>query len=219
MSDEQALLRAVLETPFDDAPRLVYADWLDEHAQPERAAFIRLQCEHARLMKVHPRSSESLEWKAQCEAILDGPSPASVPFRKLWADPIDPQWGDRYFFRRGFVSQVSVTAGRLVRLAGRLFAEHPITRVHLSDKRPNEAGGPGWAWCWGAAYLQNSPDVIPDPIWELLWREFPPGFGVEYGSEEEALDALSRAYVRYGRQLAGLPIPTHWPTLLPRKCG
>lgn len=41
MTDEPALLRAVLAAPADDTPRLVYADWLDENGQPERAAFIR----------------------------------------------------------------------------------------------------------------------------------------------------------------------------------
>jgi uncharacterized protein (TIGR02996 family) len=30
VTEEQALLRSVLEAPFDDAPRLVYADWLQE---------------------------------------------------------------------------------------------------------------------------------------------------------------------------------------------
>jgi uncharacterized protein (TIGR02996 family) len=32
MTDGDALLRAVLVDPTDDAPRLVYADWLDERA-------------------------------------------------------------------------------------------------------------------------------------------------------------------------------------------
>src|SRR5262245_44894995 len=48
MSDAAALLAAIRQTPEDDAPRLVYADWLDEHGQPERAEFIRVQCELAR---------------------------------------------------------------------------------------------------------------------------------------------------------------------------
>jgi uncharacterized protein (TIGR02996 family) len=48
MSDATALLAAIREAPDDDAPRLVYADWLDEHGQPERAEFIRVQCELAR---------------------------------------------------------------------------------------------------------------------------------------------------------------------------
>jgi uncharacterized protein (TIGR02996 family) len=48
MTDRAALLRAILEDPADDAPRLVYADWLDEHGDIARAEFIRLQCTLAR---------------------------------------------------------------------------------------------------------------------------------------------------------------------------
>lgn len=32
MHDDAAFLRAIIETPDDDTPRLVYADWLDENA-------------------------------------------------------------------------------------------------------------------------------------------------------------------------------------------
>ncbi len=49
MSDEKALLAAIWEHPHEDTPRLVYADWLQENGQPERAEFIRVQCERARL--------------------------------------------------------------------------------------------------------------------------------------------------------------------------
>lgn len=43
MTEQEALYRAVLEDPDDDTVRLVYADWLDENDQPERAEFIRVQ--------------------------------------------------------------------------------------------------------------------------------------------------------------------------------
>ena len=36
-----ALLQAVVESPADDLPRLVAADWLDEHGDAERAEIIR----------------------------------------------------------------------------------------------------------------------------------------------------------------------------------
>jgi len=39
-------------TPADDLPRLVLADWLEEHGEPERAEFIRVQCELER----HPHA-------------------------------------------------------------------------------------------------------------------------------------------------------------------
>jgi uncharacterized protein (TIGR02996 family) len=47
-SDYAALLRAVLEAPDDDAPRLVMADWLEDHGEPGRAEFVRVQVELAR---------------------------------------------------------------------------------------------------------------------------------------------------------------------------
>src|SRR5688572_3979360 len=53
MMEDAGLLTDILEDPEDDAPRLVYADWLDEHASDEsghaRAEFIRVQIELARL--------------------------------------------------------------------------------------------------------------------------------------------------------------------------
>ena len=47
MTDEQAFLNALKANPADDTTRLVYADWLDEHGDPLRAEFIRVQCELA----------------------------------------------------------------------------------------------------------------------------------------------------------------------------
>ena len=49
MSDEKALLAAIWDEPHDDTVRLVYADWLQENGRPERAEFVRVQCELARL--------------------------------------------------------------------------------------------------------------------------------------------------------------------------
>ena len=47
-ADEVAFVHAIADEPGDDTPRLAYADWLDEHDQPARAEFIRIQCELAR---------------------------------------------------------------------------------------------------------------------------------------------------------------------------
>ena len=51
MTQDDAFLASIIESPDDDDPRLIYADWLDEHGQTERAEFLRVQCELARLRK------------------------------------------------------------------------------------------------------------------------------------------------------------------------
>ncbi len=56
MSDHAAFLRAILAEPDKDLPRLIYADWLDERGEGERAALIRVQCELASL----PRDPKEL---------------------------------------------------------------------------------------------------------------------------------------------------------------
>ncbi|QJW93430.1 TIGR02996 domain-containing protein [Frigoriglobus tundricola] len=48
-SDRDALFAAIRDNPEEDTPRLMFADWLDEHGEHERAEFVRLQCELAQL--------------------------------------------------------------------------------------------------------------------------------------------------------------------------
>src|SRR5438067_1315196 len=51
MADHEGFLQDILAHPEDDAPRLIYADWLDENAGPDgrdRAAFIRRQAARVR---------------------------------------------------------------------------------------------------------------------------------------------------------------------------
>lgn len=57
MTDEHKFLTQILADPADDTPRLVYADWLDEHGTPKRRAraeFVRVQCKRARLVASPP---------------------------------------------------------------------------------------------------------------------------------------------------------------------
>ena len=54
MHEGDALLRARLDEPDNDLPRLVYADWLDDHGSPDRAELIRVQIELAGLPEEPP---------------------------------------------------------------------------------------------------------------------------------------------------------------------
>jgi uncharacterized protein (TIGR02996 family) len=53
-----ALEAAVIASAEDDTPRLVYADWLDENGDPDRAAFIRTQ---VALWDKHPADADYVD--------------------------------------------------------------------------------------------------------------------------------------------------------------
>lgn len=77
MHDEKPLLKMIWESPFDDAPRLVYADWLEERGEVERAEIIRVQCE------LDPLST-------------DDPRRASLQARERELLPLRSHWIRRY---------------------------------------------------------------------------------------------------------------------------
>ena len=58
MTDD-AFLAAILATPDDDSPRLIYADWLEERGDP-RGELLRVEC-RLRLL-----SEEAKEYGASC---------------------------------------------------------------------------------------------------------------------------------------------------------
>jgi uncharacterized protein (TIGR02996 family) len=93
MTDDPGLLQAILDDPEDDGLRLVYADWLEEHGEPERAEFIRVQIELAR----DPRRGDL---EARERALLK-------EHEEEWAGPLRPPVGD-WGFDRG-MPNVAVT--------------------------------------------------------------------------------------------------------------
>jgi uncharacterized protein (TIGR02996 family) len=54
LSQHEAFLRAIFDAPDDDTPRLVYADFLQENGEEDRAEFIRLGCALNRLANDDP---------------------------------------------------------------------------------------------------------------------------------------------------------------------
>jgi uncharacterized protein (TIGR02996 family) len=60
MTEDEAFVRAVVDSPGDDTPRLVYADWLDDRNDP-RAAYLRAEAEWAKPWRDGRRPEESRE--------------------------------------------------------------------------------------------------------------------------------------------------------------
>ncbi len=70
--DWEALLRSVVAASADDLPRLVAADWLDEHDDPDRAELIRVQCELTHTPRTDRKRRAELIWRE--EALLHSPT-------------------------------------------------------------------------------------------------------------------------------------------------
>jgi uncharacterized protein (TIGR02996 family) len=72
VSDDEAFIRRIVDSPGDDLPRLVYADWLDERNDP-RGAYLRAEVEWAR------------PWQT-------GEQPVGVQAMRELADGLEPAW-------------------------------------------------------------------------------------------------------------------------------
>jgi uncharacterized protein (TIGR02996 family) len=202
MNDERALLDSIVAAPEDDGPRLVFADWCDDHGRPDRATMIR------RLVAV---PSAVFIWNQSARAFLprlwhDGTAPAKA-IRNLKRDvavACREDWGrtpvERVTVRRGFATAVRLRWSDFRTLAPALFDAHPLRSVVLSDlwtlpsvERPGHqdavvASDGGHGWDWPAALF---PELIAPAR-------------VYYRLRQEAEADLSDRAVVYGRRVAGL---------------
>lgn len=58
MNEDGAFIRAIVASPGDDTPRLIYADWLDDRDDP-RGTYLRAEVEWAKSWRVGERPVES----------------------------------------------------------------------------------------------------------------------------------------------------------------
>lgn len=122
MTDGEALLAGIIENPHDDFPRLVFADWLDENGQWERAEHIRQelgrQGDYARIGPQN-RWSDSLTSLTGC---------------RIANDARDLGWG--WEWHRGFIREVKCPTAEWLRCGHVIARAHPLERVLLTDKDP-----------------------------------------------------------------------------------
>jgi len=171
--DERAFLRAICAEPGDDTPRLVFADWLQEHDRPERAEFIRVQVELARTECPHLCTPERCVCERhglrRRERELLGHGHGWDP-RANWAKwagfvPADDRAGVKY--ARGFIWQTTLSAADWLTHADALTAAHPVERVTLTDD-PDELFR-------GRPFLRKKTgDGWHHPEWPGVTFELPP---------------------------------------------
>jgi uncharacterized protein (TIGR02996 family) len=120
---EEGLLADIRDHAEDDAPRLIYADWLDEHGQPLRADLIRVQVERDRPTTAEP-DRERLDRRSR--AILQEQEEA-------WTAALRPLVLS-YSYRRGLVDEVEVEVSRLAEHGEEFLRLAPTAawRVHIN---------------------------------------------------------------------------------------
>jgi uncharacterized protein (TIGR02996 family) len=120
MNDHDALLNAIGERPEEDTPRLMYADWLEEHDQPERADFVRNQVELGRLHIDDPARRELVVKNVYYLSHFASGWKAELPCVP------GIEWGD---FNRGLIEEVQAHNGKpVVDHAAEIFA---VPGIHV----------------------------------------------------------------------------------------
>ena len=154
MTHDEAFIQAIREAPHEDAPRLIYADWLEEHGQADRAEFIRVQGRLARM----PDAVEQATWTARAEELLRRHWEEWVGLlREIvgpWRDRYGESWlGEAYHpdalrrFVRGFVGELALDAERFLRHVRDVNRLMPLHTLSL------------WRAGHCAAALANTPEL------------------------------------------------------------
>lgn len=207
MTTADALIRAVLAAPEDDTPRLVFADWLDDHDQPERAEFIRLQVKVVRLPKwvgeckvcqATPDEDGSINHGKGCytqsedgggsEAADTNPERDELERR---ADALSATHGDSWIpaglvgramwrWERGFVNSVRTLDGSDWLLhAAELLTMHPVRAVELASWPDN-----------------TGPDFVVDPWRYTATCDEWPGVDFNFEYMRDPVDRYVRNEIR-----------------------
>jgi uncharacterized protein (TIGR02996 family) len=122
--EHEGLLDALRDDPEQDGLRLVFADWLDDHGEAERAEYIRVQLQMERLLSNHPdwpalAAREHELRQAHVERFL-GVSPALLY---------------EFGWRGGLVDRVRLKPDVPLAAVETLFHRHPVRLLTVEDER------------------------------------------------------------------------------------
>ncbi|MGL4551211.1 MAG: TIGR02996 domain-containing protein, partial [Gemmataceae bacterium] len=121
MSGGQGLLRDIIDHPGDDGLRRIYADWLDDDGQHDRAEFLRAQLDLAAMDDGDPRY---FELRARELHLYAGS-------RYQWHGRV-PGRGIEVRFTRGFPGDLTLDADAFLRHGEAMFESRPVTRLKLT---------------------------------------------------------------------------------------
>lgn len=194
LSDGDALLADILAHPEDDVPRLIYADWLEDHGQAERAF-------HLRRMVRNPLETRMVAAGHRL--------PMQFGMEPLWVLD-NPLYVGYVVWCRGFITTVCAPLVVLLDRLPVIVRQHPIERVEATGAEPRRISAIHHGWLEYDKYPDASdPDDLPSDVW-LALSGHAPGNEVPwpaslgqykwYRSPEAALDALSTALLTLARK-------------------
>jgi uncharacterized protein (TIGR02996 family) len=223
VTHHDGFLRAIMAEPEADSHRLVYADWLDEHGDPERAEFIRVQCAVEKVRAAclcgdcvrrrgggqHHNGPCGLDrrehgFPRHRERELLASHQVDWRMRDLPGMPFGNWVTD---FRRGFVAEVTLPCGQWMRHGPALVRAAPLERVILPDRHRSRwarGGGLGdYYWVEQHGPTAHLPDRLPAPLFAFLPPGLPDQDGVmTYETGDAAREALSHAALAWARNPA-----------------
>lgn len=123
MNIREAFIRTIAENLDDDTPRLVFADWLEDHDEPDRAEFIRVQVELEPMRDQYevPRAAELHQREDK------------IRKDRTWLGDMPERWDDSEMgvsveFRRGFPDLLLCPARSFLQFGQAIRDRHPTIR-------------------------------------------------------------------------------------------
>ncbi|MCI0701007.1 MAG: TIGR02996 domain-containing protein [Planctomycetia bacterium] len=167
MNEESAFIGAIVESPDDDTLRLVFADWLEENGQPERAEFIRIECEQASIRDdgIAPNEWDSPRfWELQKRA-----EELYKRHAGKWFGELFKAHRGEMNTRRGFPYHVALTARKFIDCGEALFRAAPtIEDVFIGRLGRNM---PEFARCPALGHVRQLT-FFETPFWTAEAEEF-----------------------------------------------
>ena len=150
---DASFLKAIYEAPDEDAPRLRYANWLDQRGDP-RGEFIHVQFGLAILPDL---AADRQHLHAREQKLLE-------EHRSTWEYRLRALHVTAVTFHRGFPETVSMTEDNFLANAEELFQRAPTVRgIHVRLSNPNDV-----------AVLAASPHLSRLTTLELPWNGIGP---------------------------------------------
>jgi uncharacterized protein (TIGR02996 family) len=223
----RGLLRAIVEEPLDDVPRLLLADVLEEAGEGGRAEFIRVQCELAQMdapwckTEARENNCEELGLTTLCDwcdlrrrerELLDREAirwVAALGVARLRPATLAPSGHSLMgaTFRRGFVASVTLTCADWCGVVCPVCSGWRSREAYCDNCHgTGRTGGHGPALVLAAPIeevtLRDVSFPYPEPIATFI---DPPAHGGLIYASEQVPRVVSRAALVWARQEAGLP--------------